>query len=155
MDVDLYKGYKYTLRTFLLFHDQKVYLYRGLKKRVHDEKYKKESLNYSANVCGSNYLERIPIYLDIEDDLYKKLKEHTLLMKDTLKHIINKSNKYIYLLIGCDYLVREDKSVILIEMNPHPNLNNSEEVNKKINIPLMEDTIHLVVNDKINNYESL
>ena len=53
----------------------------------------------------------------------------------------------------CEEGSKEDKSVILIEMNPHVNLNNSEEVNETINIPLMKDTIHLVVNDSINNYE--
>ena len=153
MDVDLYQGYKYTLRTFLLFHDQKIYLYRGLKKRVHNEKYDTKSLNYSANVCGSNYLERIPIYLDNKDNLYQKLKDHTSLMKDKLRNIIDKTDKYTYLLIGNDYLVKEDKNIILIEMNTSPNINNSKEVNEKINIPLMKDTINLVVNNEINNYE--
>ena len=38
-------------------------------------------------------------------------------------------------------------------MNTLPDLNNSEEINKKINIPLMKDTINLVVNNEINNYE--
>ena len=153
MNIDLYQGYKYTLRTFLLFHDKKIYLYRGLKKRIHDVKYDKKSLDYSANVCGSNYLERIPIYLDCKDDLYIQLMEHTLLMKNKLIYIINDTDKYKYLLIGNDYLVKEDQSVILIEMNTLPDLNNSEEINKKINIPLIKDTINLVVNNEINNYE--
>ena len=153
MDLDLYQGYKYTLRTFILIHNKQLYLYRGLKKRIHNVKYDNNSLNYSANVCGSNYSERIPIYLDLQGDLYQKLKVHTLLMKDKLKTIVDETDEYTYLLIGNDYLVKEDQSIILIEMNPCPNINNSEEVNEKINIPLMKDTINLVVNNEINNYE--
>ena len=57
-NLDLYEGYKYTLRVFTLLHDKKFYLYRGLKKRIHNEKYNKEELNYAAQVCGSNYSER-------------------------------------------------------------------------------------------------
>ena len=152
-DLDLYKGYKYTLRVFTLLHNKKFYLYRGLKKRVHNEKYNKEELNYDAHVCGSKYSERIPLYLDKSEELYQKLKEHSLLVKDKLKDIINETNEYKYLLIGNDYLVKENKDVILIEMNPLPDLVNSDEINQKINIPLMKETINLIVNDEINNYE--
>lgn len=152
-DLDLYKGYKYTLRVFTLLHNKKFYLYRGLKKRVHNEKYNKEELNYDAHVCGSKYSEIIPLYLDKSEELYQKLKEHSLLVKDKLKDIINETNEYKYLLIGNDYLVKENKDVILIEMNPLPNLVNSDEINQKINVPLMKETINLIVNDEINNYE--
>ena len=38
-------------------------------------------------------------------------------------------------------------------MNTFPDLVNSEEMIKKLNIPLMKDTINLVVNNEINNYE--
>ena len=153
MDLDLYQGYKYTLRTFMILHNKQLYLYCGLKKRIHNVKYDKKSLNYSANVCGSNYSERIPIYLDPQEDLHQKLKVHALLMKEKLKDILEETDEYTYLLIGNDYLVKEDQSLILIEMNTQPYLNNSEEINEKINIPLMKDTIHLVVNNEINNYE--
>jgi len=152
-DLDLYKGYKYTLRVFTLIHNKKFYLYGGLKKRVHGEKYDKNSLDYSIQVCGSNYSERLPIYLDKSEELYQKLKEHSLLVKDKLKDFINETDETSYLLIGNDYLVKEDKSVILIEMNPLPNLVNSDEINEKINIPLMKETINLVVNEQINNYD--
>lgn len=151
-NLDLYKGYKYTLRVFTLIYDNKFYLYTGIKKRVHNEKYIKDSTNYSAQVCGSNYLERIPIYLDIDNDLCKKFINHSLLVKEKLKEIINQSNKYKYLLIGNDYLVKSDKDVILIEMNPHPDLVNNDYINHKINIPLMKDTINLIVHKKISNY---
>ena len=152
-NLDLYEGYKYTLRVFTLLHNKKFYLYRGLKKRVHNEKYNKEELNYAAQVCGSNYSERIPLYLDKGEDLFKKLKEHSLLVKDKLKDFIDETDEFKYLLIGNDYLVKEDQNVILIEMNPLPDLVNNEEVNKKINIPLMKETINLVVHNQINNYE--
>ena len=152
-NLDLYEGYKYTLRVFTLIHNKQFYLYRGLKQRVHGEKYNKNSLDYSIQVCGSNYSERLPIYLDKSEELYQKLKEHSLLVKDKLKDFINETDETKYLLIGNDYLVKEDKSVILIEMNPLPNLVNSDEINQKINIPLMKDTINLVVNEQINNYD--
>ncbi len=152
-NLDLYEGYKYTLRVFTLLHDKKFYLYRGLKKRVHNEKYDKKELNYSAQVCGSNYSERIPLYLDKDESLFKNLKEHSLLVKEKLKDIIDETDKFKYLLIGNDYLVKEDKRVILIEMKPLPDLVNNEEVNKKINIPLMKETINLVMNNQIDNYE--
>ena len=151
-NLDLYNGYKYTLRVFTLIHDKKFYLYQGIKKRVHNKKYDKNSLDNSIHVCGSNYLERIPIYLDSNNDLFKKLVDHSLLVKDKLENIISYSDKYNYHLIGNDYLVKKDGSVILIEMNPHPDLVNSDKINKKINIPLMEDTINVVVNNKVNNY---
>ena len=151
-DLDLYKGYKYTLRVFTLIHDKKLYLYQGIKKRVHNKKYDKNSLNYSIHVCGSQYLERIPIYLDSTNDLFKKLVDHSLLVKNKLKGIINHSDKYNYHLIGNDYLVKSDGSVILIEMNPHPDLVNSDKINTAINIPLIEDTINVVINNKVNNY---
>ena len=152
-DLDLYKGYKYTLRVFTLIHNKKFYLYGGLKKRVHGEKYDKNSLDYSIQVCGSNYSERLPIYLNKSEELYQKLKEHSLLVKDKLKDFINETDETSYLLIGNDYLVKENKEVILIEMNPLPNLVNSDEINQKINIPLMKETINLVVNEQINNYD--
>ena len=151
-DLDLYKGYKYTLRVFTLIHDKKLYLYQGIKKRVHNKKYDKNSLNYSIHVCGNQYLERIPIYLDSTNDLFKKLIDHSLLVKNKLKGIINHSDKYNYHLIGNDYLVKSDGSVILIEMNPHPDLVNSDKINKKINIPLIEDTMNVVINNKVHNY---
>ena len=75
------------------------------------------------------------------------------MVKDKLKDFINETDETKYLLIGNDYLVKEDKSVILIEMNPLPNLVNSDEINQKINIPLMKETINLVVNEQINNYD--
>ena len=152
-NLDLYEGYKYTLRVFTLLHDKKFYLYRGLKKRIHNEKYNKEELNYAAQVCGSNYSERIPLYLEKDESLFKKLKEHSLLVKDKLKDFINETDEFKYLLIGNDYLVKEDQNVILIEMNPLPDLVNDAEVNKKINIPLMKETINLVVNSHMENYE--
>jgi len=154
-DLDLHDGYKYTLRIFTLIHNKKFYLYRGLKKRVHNEKYDKNSLDYSAQVCGSNYSERIPSYMNTNEELYLRLKNHSLLVKDKLKDMIDQSDEYRYLLIGNDYLVKDNKDVILIEMNPHPDLVNSDEINQKINIPLMKDTINLVVKNEINNYESL
>ena len=40
-------------------------------------------------------------------------------------------------------------------MNTQPDLVNSDEINKKINIPLMKDTINCVVNNQINNYECI
>ena len=152
-DLDLYKGYKYTLRVFTLIHNKKFYLYGGLKKRVHGEKYDKNSLDYPIQVCGSNYSERIPIYLDKNEILYQKLYNHSLLVKDKIINIINETDKYKYMLIGNDYLVKENKDVILIEMNHLPNLVNSDEINEKINIPLMKNTINLVVNNELNNYE--
>lgn len=152
-NLDLYEGYKYTLRVFTLLHNKKFYLYRGLKKRVHNEKYDKKELNYASHVSGSNYSERIPLYLEKDEDLYQKLKEHSLLVKEKLKDFIDETDEFKYLLIGNDYLVKEDKRVILIEMNPLPDLVNNEEVNKKINIPLMKETINLVVNNQIDNYE--
>ena len=154
-DLDLHDGYKYTLRIFTLIHNKKFYLYRGLKKRVHNEKYDKNSLDYSSQVCGSNYSERIPYYMNITEELYLRLKKHSLLVKDKLKDIIDESDENKYLLIGNDYLVKDNKEVILIEMNPLPNLVNTDEINQKINIPLMEDTINLVVNNEIHNYEFL
>ena len=155
-NLDLYQGYKYTLRIFILIHNQKLYLYSGIKKRIHNEKYCKNTLNYNIHVCGGEYLERIPLYLDINDDLYIKLKKHLILVKNKIHHIIEQSDEYIYSLIGIDYLVKTNQDLILIEMNPHPQiLRNPEYVNEKINIPLMQDTINLIVNNKINNYELL
>ena len=154
-DLDLYEGYKYVLRVFTLIHKKQFYLYRGLKKRVHGEKYDKNSLDYSAQVCGCHYSERITIYLETNGELYQKLKNHSLLVKDKLNDMIDQSDEYRYLLIGNDYLVKENKEVILIEMNPYPDLVNSDDIDEKINIPLMKDTINLVVNNEIHNYESL
>jgi len=140
---------------FTLIHKKQFYLYRGLKKRVHGEKYDKNSLDYSAQVCGCHYSERITIYLETNGELYQKLKNHSLLVKDKLNDMIDQSDEYRYLLIGNDYLVKENKEVILIEMNPYPDLVNSDDIDEKINIPLMKDTINLVVNNEIHNYESL
>ena len=70
-------------------------------------------------------------------------------MKDKLKDLIDQADETNYLLIGNDYLVKENKEVILIEMNPLPDLVNTDDIDKKINIPLMKDTINLVVNKLI------
>ena len=111
-DLDLHDGYKYTLRIFTLIHNKKFYLYRGFKKRVHNEKYDKNSLDYSSQVCGSNYSERIPYYMDTTEELYLRLKNHSLLVKDKLKDIIDESDKYKYHLIGNDYIVKDNKELI-------------------------------------------
>ena len=82
-----------------------------------------------------------------------KLKENLRKVKMKMHELMNASDKYSYSLIGCDHLLRQNKEVILIEMNTFPDLVNSEEMNKKLNIPLMKDTINFVVNNEINNYE--
>ena len=82
-----------------------------------------------------------------------KLKENLRKVKMKMHELMNASDEFTYSLIGCDHLLRKNKDVILIEMNTFPDLVNSEEMNRTLNIPLMKDTINLVVNNEINNYE--
>tara|TARA_B100000686_G_C16255423_1_gene696577 strand:- start:234 stop:638 length:405 start_codon:yes stop_codon:yes gene_type:complete len=132
-----------------------MYLYRGLRKRIHNRPYDEKTLDYTVQVCGwpKKASTRLTMNLDKKSDLNMKLKENLRKVKLKMNELMNASDKYNYSLIGCDHLLRRNKEVILIEMNTFPDLVNYEEMNQTLNIPLMKDTINLVVNNEINNYE--
>jgi len=155
MDVDLHEDCKYTLRTFILIHNKQMYLYNKIKKRIHNKPYDEKTLDYLTQISGSpkSASTRLTMNLDQKSDLNIKLKENLRKVKLKMNELMNASDKYNYSLIGCDHLLRKNKEVILIEMNTFPDLVNSEEMNRTLNIPLMKDTINLVVNNEINNYE--
>lgn len=154
LDLDLYQGYKYTLRIFILIHNKQLYVYSGAKKRVHNVKYDKLSSDYSVHVGGGDYSERIPFYYDKDDITYMKIKETLKRLQPKIQRIILETDRFNYSLVGLDYLVKSNGNVIMIEMNPHPQImRNPENVNKIINIPLMKDTVNLVAHNKIHNYE--
>ena len=157
MDVDLHEGCKYTLRTFILIHNKQMYLYNKIKKRIHNKPYDEKTLDYLAQISGSpkSASTRLTMNLDQKSNLNMKLKENLSKVKLKMNELMNASDKYNYSLIGCDHLLRKNKEVILIEMNTFPDLVNSEEMNRTLNIPLMKDTINLVVNNEINNYEKI
>jgi hypothetical protein len=151
-DLDLHDGYKYTLRIFVLIHDKKLYLYRGIKKRVHCKKYDVNSTEYNIHISGGSYKDRIPHYYEDKDRVFCNIKKNLLELKKHIESFINKTDKHLYILLGIDYVVTTDKNVILIEINTLPNLVNTVEMNAEINIPLIEDSIHLIIWGKLNNY---
>ena len=155
MDIDLHEGCKYTLRTFILIHNKQMYLYNKIKKRIHNKLYDEKTLDYFSQICGypKSASTRILMNLDTKSDLNMKLKENLSKVKMKMHEVMHASDKYNYSLIGCDHLLRRNKEVILIEMNTFPDLVNSEEMNQTLNIPLMKDTINLIVNNEIHNYE--
>jgi hypothetical protein len=151
-DLDLHDGYKYTLRIFVLIHDKKLYLYRGIKKRIHGKKYDMNSTEYNIHISGGSYKERIPHYYEDKDEIFQNIKNNLIELKKHIQSFINKTDKYLYILLGIDYVVETDKNVILIEINTLPNLVNAKEMNEKINIPLIEDSIHLIIGNRLNHY---
>ncbi|MCP8900038.1 tubulin--tyrosine ligase family protein [Gilvimarinus xylanilyticus] len=147
----LMNGRKYTGRCYLLVWNGKVFLYRDGFYMVHGKPYDPQSCDYSVQVDHRGYeqagseikmhcLRQGPDYSQVFSHLLKA----NLKLLPVLEPAIAASSERRYLLLGIDFLRREDGSIVFIEINAIPNFVHTSEINQQLNTPFFEHCMYAV-----------
>jgi hypothetical protein len=140
-DPHLIDGRKYCLRVFFLtIGDGRTYVYGDALGYIHMEKFQKDATDWHSHISHYKIWEgeadkrkyilasNEPWFDEVMGNIVSACKKHSRLFSDTVALSRapggpNPLNAKHYQIWGSDYLVMEDKSVSLIEINAFPNLN--------------------------------
>ena len=148
----LMNGRKYTGRCYLLVWNGKVFLYRDGFYMVHGKPYDPQSCDYSVQVDHRGYEKagsEIKMQRLRQDPDYTQVFSHLTRLNrkllPVLKPAVTASSSRRYLLLGIDFLRREDGSIVFIEINAIPNFVHTHEINQQLNTPFFEHCISTMV----------
>lgn len=158
-DIHLINNRKYTIRVYVLLWNNEMYLYDNGFCLVHGTEYTTDVSDYEIHIKHEGYdrpgskIHMLPFnetddYEIILDNLTKSMK----IFKTYIMDIIEKTTEYKYTLLGIDVIPLSNKNVRIIEINRYPNLKHTRNINTKVNIPMLHDTISLMVNNTLNHY---
>ena len=157
-DLSLIDNKKYTIRMYLLIWNNNLYLYKSGFCVVHGVEYNPTNSSYETQIKHSGYTDSdSKIYL-LEFDkvadhgiIFGSIIDKIKIMKQHITDIINRSDEYTYSILGIDIIPLRNKDVKIIEINTYPNFIHTDSINKSINIPMMHETIALMLGENLKN----
>jgi hypothetical protein len=169
-NIVLFKNKKFVLRTYILLHNKKSYLFKKSIAFVHKKKYDENSTDYDAQISHAGY--------QLDSDTGVKLVSFDELFADmpgmkelAFKRIFNASREAIlkfrdtresssntdYIILGVDNLLfwtndSEKIDVRIVEVNRYPNIVHTPRMNAEVNQKMLMATFCILL--KIDNIYS-
>ena len=151
-DLDLMNGCKYTIRAYMLFHNNQMYIYDDACCIKHADPYDPHNTDHSVQVNHKGYyedgsniklspLKRNSNYEIIFENMKKMLKS----VKPNMEPYYKQSTKTTYVIWGIDILVESDFDVKLIEMNVCPNLTQIESIRQSVTYKMLNNMFRTVL----------
>lgn len=161
-DVAMYAGRKFTIRTYVLVHANRVYWYPDAFLVVHAKQYEKRSLDPAIHFQHNGYMEPqsgvklVPTqdyysWPKLEFAIVNLLQMVFSLYRDELGPA-NPPNHYC--VFGIDLLALQRERVALIEINDRPNLLHTDVVNQRVNQPMLQAMARLLLPERIPDKRS-
>jgi prolyl 4-hydroxylase len=143
-DVLLIEQRKFTLRLYVLVNRGKLYLFDEGFAVLHAVDYDPDSRDPEVQFAHEGYMDpasglrllvasHLPQWKSILQNSAATLTRVFEVFRDRLRHEQDRH----FCLFGVDLLVREDYSVVLVEINDRPNLVHTDRINKSVNIPML------------------
>ena len=164
-DIDLTPDLKkYTIRSYILLFNKKMYLYTDMIKIIHHSIYSELNPDLKIHVdhqVRNGYNPRVPLKGD-----QRIIGYITSTLIELKKYInLDKTDEFTYMLLGCDYIITSNKAV-LIEVNDNPSINfvllnhiksgeyvyGAYNTISEVTLPLIENTIKCITNQEFSNY---
>ena len=144
-DIQLYRGHKFTLRSYVLVHDCMVYWYPDSFLVVHGEPWQPELPDPKVHYSHEGYMKadsRIHLlpssdwrgYYRLELPIAEALQAVFALFE---KELGQENAPQDYCIFGVDLLPTLDGRVALVEINDRPNMAHSARVNQLVNEPML------------------
>lgn|GEM_PF-1187051 len=150
-DLSLIEGRKYTLRLYVLAYGGKLYLYQDGFVVVHGRPFQRGSKDPLVQFVHEGYLQPES---GIELIQFSRLSDAAAILAHAANTLSNNFRAFSnrlkyerdthYCLFGVDLLVRENLHTVLVEINDRPNLVHSQEINREVNIPMLQAMVLLM-----------
>lgn len=158
VDVDLIDGRKYTIRCYLLIWNGLCYLHRHWYKVIHGEAYDRNSTDYAVQVSlrysggGTEFAAVTPTHADeTEQAMFAELKRSNTKIIRELPFLTAASDRELYTILGCDFVVEANSRAKLIEINAYPNLVHLDQsVAHEVIYPMIRDTVSTLVSNEVS-----
>ena len=157
-DIALLDGKKFTLRLYVLIHEGTFYLFQDGLVVLHGAVYDSESVHAKVQYEHAGYMALEPdvkVFPFSDTPFYD---EALVNIKTSLGEIFYRLKKYTpyeqvntYCLLGVDLLLTQDMQPVLIEINDRPSLTNTQLVNARVIIPVIQ-AMYSIVNFGHHNY---
>lgn len=159
LDVALYLGRKFTLRTYVLVCNGIVYWYPDSFLILHGALYQPtvpDPLGHFSHIGYMQTDSEIKLIPSMDYRLYYKFEAPVIEVVQSVfscfdrelgKHTVNGT----YCLFGLDLLICNDGSVVLIEINDRPNFHHTDRVNSTVNQPMLQALCRLLLPDKVSS----
>jgi hypothetical protein len=143
-DVLLLEQRKFTLRLYVLVNRGKLYLFDQGFAVLHAADYDPESRDPEVQFAHEGYMDpasglrlleasQLPQWETILQNSAATLTRVFKVFRDRLRHEQDRH----FCLFGVDLLVRNELSVVLVEINDRPNLVHTAAINQSVNIPML------------------
>ncbi len=144
-DLTLVNGRKFTLRLYVLVHAGRAYLYEDGFAVVHAVPYQVGSTDPRVQFVHAGYLDpasgielielkEIANASTILANAARMLSKILPVFRDRFRFEPDTQ----YCLFGVDVLVRDNLECVLVEVNDRPNLVHSQEINERVNVPMLQ-----------------
>lgn len=153
---------KFTSRIYILIWNKTAYLYKNGFILTHGVPFDEKSTDYRVQIDHQGYsdpqsavkIEPLNTYekYTVFFHLIQKL-AHDML--PVLRCCLDGSDRNTYIILGIDIIFLNNQSIKLIEINTSPNFVHSDEVNKKVNIPLFKAAIRILFDEQGNEMERI
>lgn len=156
-DVAMYAGRKFTLRTYVLVHANRVYWYPDAFLVVHAKQYDRHSLDPAIHYQHSGYMEpQSGVKLVPTQDYYSWPKLEFAIV-NLLQMVFSLYRPELgaanppnhYCVFGIDLLPLQRERVVLIEINDRPNFVHTDAINQQVNQPMLQSMARLLLPDRI------
>jgi hypothetical protein len=160
----LYKKRKFVIRSYILLHDKKSYIYNKFFSPVHGKEYDPCSTEYLTQISHAGYqqdkeggvrlINCADLFADtpgFEELVFKRMVHASRKMIEFFHDTRNASSKTDYIILGVDNLLFwtndvNEIDIRFIEINRYPNIVHTPKINKEINQKLFSDTICKLLN---------
>jgi prolyl 4-hydroxylase len=154
VDPELYGGRKMVFRVYLLIHGGECFYCDRFFAVVHGVAYDRNSDSYDAQVRHAGYMQPDSGVRLIPGHHYWSYRRHlecieriARRMLPLLQPIARASDRQTYALLGIDIIPTAEGEAKLIEVNNHPNMVHTWEVNQEVNIPMLTGLMKRVMFD--------
>jgi hypothetical protein len=163
-NIVLYNNKKFVLRTYILLHNKKSYLYKNSIAFIHKTDYHEDSTDYDAQISHVGYQldsktgvklvtfsELFPDMPGMKELAFKRIfnasREVLLKFKDTR----DSSSETDYVILGVDNLLiwtndAKKIDIRIVEINRYPNLVHTPKINVEVNQKMLVATFSILLN---------
>ena len=150
---DLFNGKRYKIRVYVMLFDGKVYINKKCWGSIATDDYKEDISGLTQDqLKRMNIIHQSPGRIWINgnelndyDKIFKNLMNSCVDFKSIYDEEIAKISSEEFAILGFDYVVGNDKSVYIIEINHRSNYSHPEKITKEVDIPVLEDVFKLLV----------
>ena len=163
----LYKNRKFVIRSYILLHDKKSFLYNKFFSPVHGKEYDPTSTEYLSQISHAGYhldkedgvrlINCVDLFADtpgFNELVFEKMVQASKTMIECFRDTRNASSKTDFIILGVDNLLcwkdcetnTNKIDIRFIEINRYPNIFHTSKINKEVNQKMLADTFCKLLN---------